>query len=119
LQGRPEKELAYVVGKRLTLMRPDHMVRWPQVVPTVAELKVWFLAAMKLVQPSVPVKADMEAVVNQAVGHLRTLVPPQLYEQLGVVVERFMSSKAEADLKRWSNAVDYTATRAGYLMCND
>ena len=29
LQGRPEKDLAYVVGKRLTLMRPDHFVRWP------------------------------------------------------------------------------------------
>src|SRR4029077_69347 len=36
LQGRPEKELAYVIGKRLTFMRPDHFVRWPHVVPTVA-----------------------------------------------------------------------------------
>ena len=35
LQGRPEKELAYVIGKKLTLMRPDHFVRWPTVVPTV------------------------------------------------------------------------------------
>ena len=51
LQGRPEKELAYVIGKKLTLMRPDHFVRWPTVVPTVAELKVVFLAALKLVQP--------------------------------------------------------------------
>ena len=29
LQGRPEKELAYVIGKKLALMRPDHFVRWP------------------------------------------------------------------------------------------
>ena len=36
LQGRPEKELAYVIGKKLTLMRPDHFVRWPTVVPTLA-----------------------------------------------------------------------------------
>jgi hypothetical protein len=47
------------------------------------------------------------------------MVPPQLHEQLGVVVQQFLATKAEADLKRWSNAVDYTATRAGYLMCND
>ncbi len=56
LQGRPEKELAYVIGKKLTLMRPDHFVRWPTVVPTVAELKVVFLAALKLVQPKFEVK---------------------------------------------------------------
>ena len=39
------------VAKRLTFMRPDHFVRWPHVVPTVAELKIVFLAALKLVQP--------------------------------------------------------------------
>ena len=59
LQGRPEKELAYVIGKRLTFMRPDHFVRWPHVVPTVAELKIVFLAALKLVQPKFEVKADV------------------------------------------------------------
>ena len=53
LQGRPEKELAYVIGKKLTLMRTDHFVRWPTVVPTVAELKVVFLAALKLVAAEV------------------------------------------------------------------
>jgi hypothetical protein len=40
-------------------------------------------------------------------------------EQLVSVVQRFLSTKGEADLNRWSRAVDYTATRAGYLMCND
>jgi hypothetical protein len=119
LQGRPEKELAYVVGKKLALMRSDHFIRWPQVVPTVAELKVWFLAALKLAQPSVPIPKDLDGTVSQALGPLRQLVPPQLLEQLGVVVQQFLSTKADADLKRWSNAVDYTATRAGYLMCND
>ena len=46
-------------------------------------------------------------------------MPPQLLEQLAVVVQRFLETKAEADLHKWSNAVDYTATRAGYLMCGD
>jgi hypothetical protein len=119
LQGRPEKELAYVIGKKLALMRPDHFVRWPHVVPTVAELKFVFLAALKLAQPNVPIKPEMEQGVHQYLELLRKLVPPQLHEQLGVVVQRFLATKAEADLKKWSNAVDYTATRAGYLMCND
>ena len=65
LQGRPEKELAYVIAKRLTFMRPDHFVRWPHVVPTVAELKIVFLAALKLVQPKFEVKADVAQGVAQ------------------------------------------------------
>jgi len=64
LQGKQEKELAYVLGKKLTLMRPDHVVRWPAVVPQVSELKAYFLAALKLVQPNVPIKSDMEQPVR-------------------------------------------------------
>ena len=119
LQGRPEKDLAYTVGKKLTLMRPDHFVRWPHVVPTVGELKVVFLAALKLVQPNLPIKPELQQPVNQYLDLLRKTVPPQLAEQLAVVVQRFLETKAEADLHKWSNAVDYTATRAGYLMCGD
>ena len=51
LQGRPEKELAYIAGKKLTMMRGDHFVRWPHVVPTVSELKIYFLATLKLFAP--------------------------------------------------------------------
>ncbi len=119
LQGRPEKELAYVIGKKLTFMRPDHFVRWPNVVPTVAELKVVFLAALRLVQPNLPVKPDLAQPVGQYYDALRKLMPPQMSEQLGVVVQRFIATKGEADLHKWSNAVDLTATRAGLLVCND
>jgi hypothetical protein len=119
LQGRAEKELAYVIGKKLTLMRPDHFVRWPTVVPTVAELKVVFLAALRLVQPKFEVKADLQQPVGQYLQVLPKLVPPQMLEQLSAVVQRFIAAKGEADISRWSNAVDMTATRAGLLICND
>ena len=88
-------------------MRPDHFVRWPTVVPTLAELKVVFLAALKLVQPKLEVKADLAAAGRASTSSvLRKLVPPQTLEQLGVVVQRFVASKGEADLNKWSNAVD-------------
>jgi golgin subfamily B member 1 len=119
LQGRPEKELAYVIGKKLTFMRPDHFVRWPNVVPTVAELKVVFLAALQLVQPKFEVKADLRQPVGQYLAALQKLIPPQMHEQLGAVVQRFIATKGEADLHKWANAVDLTATRAGLLVCND
>lgn len=119
LQNRPDKELAYILGKKLTLMRPDHFVRWPHVVPTIAELRVAFLAAMKMAVPNVPIKAELEQPVAQYLELLRRLIQPQAVEQLAVVVQKFLASKADADLHRWSNAVDYTSSRAGFLMCND
>ena len=88
-------------------------------VPQVSELKAYFLAAVKLVQPKVPIKADMEQPVAERLELLRRLVPPQNVEQLAEVVRRFIESGAEADLHRWSKAVDYTSSRAGFLMCND
>jgi hypothetical protein len=30
-----------------------------------------------------------------------------------------LESKAEVDLHKWALAVDYTSTRAGFLLCND
>jgi len=119
LQGRPEKELAYVIAKRLTFMRPDHFVRWPHVVPTVAELKIVFLAALKLVQPKFEIKADVAQGVNQYLHHLQRSVAPQQIEQLAAVVQRFVANKGEADIHKWANAVDMTATRMGFLICND
>ena len=40
-------------------------------------------------------------------------------EQLAEVVRLFLESKAEVDLHKWALAVDYTSTRAGFLLCND
>jgi golgin subfamily B member 1 len=108
-----------VIGKRLTFMRPDHFVRWPTVVPTVAELKIVFLAALRLVQPKFEVKADVQQPVGQYLELLKRSVPPQMVEQLGAVVQHFIAAKGEADIHKWSNSVDLTATRAGFLICND
>jgi hypothetical protein len=119
LQGRTDKELVYVIAKRLTFMRPDHFVRWPTVCPTVAELKIVFLAACKLTQPSFEVEADVAQGVAQYVNHLQRSVAPQQRELLAVVVQRFLARKGEPDLHRWANAVDMTATRMGFLICND
>ncbi len=119
LQGKQEKDLAYALGKRLSLLRADHVVRWPRIVPQVSELKAFFLAALKLVQPKVPIKDEMQGPVNQRVALLHQFLPPQQTEQLAEVARRFIESKAEADLHKWAVSVDYTSTRAGFLLCND
>jgi tetratricopeptide (TPR) repeat protein len=119
LQGKQERELAYALGKRMTLMRPDNLVRWPKVVAQVSELKAFFLAALRLVSPSLPVKPELEGPVQERTAILNTYIPPQQREHLAEVVKRFLESGVEADLNKWAVAVDYTATRVGFLMCND
>jgi hypothetical protein len=71
------------------------------------------------VQPQIPIKPELQQAVGQYLALLRQTVQPQTQEILAVVVQRFLSTKAEADLHKWANAVDYTATRAGFLMCGD
>ena len=119
LQGRPDTELAYVIAKRLTFMRPDHFIRWPHVVPTLAELKIVFVAAVKLVQRAFEVPPDDAVPVEQYMLHLGRSMAPQQIEQLSTVVGRFIASKRNADIHRWASGVDMTATRVGFLICND
>ena len=44
---------------------------------------------------------------------------PQIYEQLGALVQRFMQNAPEVDLARWAHAVDATAYRLGFVICGD
>ena len=119
LQGRPEKELAYVVGKKLTLMRPDHFVRWPHVVPTVGELKVVFLAALKLAQPKFRSNPSCRQPVASTCDSFASWCRRSCSSSWGWWCSGSSPPRPRPTSASWSNAVDYTATRAGYLMCND
>src|SRR5204863_328793 len=69
--------------------------------------------------PKFEVKADVAQGVAQYLQHLQRSVAPQQIEQLAAVVQRFVANKGEADIHKWANAVDMTATRMGFLICND
>lgn len=40
-------------------------------------------------------------------------------DSLRLVVQKFVEDGAKADLKRWMQAIDITAARAGLLLCAD
>ena len=48
-------ELAFIVGRTLAAIRPDHLLRWPNFVPTLAELEIAVRAAIRLVDPERPI----------------------------------------------------------------
>ena len=58
---RSDIELAFVAGRTLAALRPDHLLRWPSFVPTLAELEIVVHAAIRLVNPESEVPAEQAA----------------------------------------------------------
>ena len=82
-------ELAFIVGRTLAAVRPDHLLRWPSFVPTLAELEIAVRAAIRLVDPERPIPAELTPEVEQYAGFLSRTMPPQVLEQVSVLVKRF------------------------------
>lgn len=117
LQGRPEKEVAFVAARKLCQVRPQHYLR--MALTTNTELKVAFLSAIALVTPNFPIPGDLVPTVQGYVAEIRPRIPHQVLEQLGMLVAKFMQNAPEVDLARWGHAVDATSYRAGFILCGD
>jgi len=118
LQGRTEKDLAFLLGRKVALLRADHLVRWPTLVEQLAQLKAFVIAAIKRVQPNIPVPADMAQAIPSYMAILERMSGRSL-EHLAAVVHQLMQSGGDLNTNKWVKAVDFTATRAGFLMCSD
>ncbi len=120
LMKRGEKEAAFILGKNLALLRLDHLVLWPHVVPSTAELKVILLAGIRRVHPGADAPADVD---RRALQQYQTLfektVGPQAVEQLAAVIPQLLADGRATDLHLWARMAARTANRAGLLVCGD
>jgi golgin subfamily B member 1 len=125
LEAESDVDLAFSVGKALASIRPDHILRWPSYVPTLAELEVVVRAAIRLVDPERPIPPEITGAVEQYAAFLTKTLPPQVIEQLSVFVRRFAASHGGdtgaigAALPRWARAAYLTTIRAGFLLAGD
>ena len=119
LQGRTEKELAFIAAKQLTYMRPEHYLKIA--LSSNAELRVAFLSALLLVEPRARqmVTAEQMPTVEQYITVLRSKMQPAWLEQLHEVVKRFLRQADRVNLVKWGNAVDATAHRVGFIVSGD
>jgi tetratricopeptide (TPR) repeat protein len=117
LQGKSEREIAFLSARRLTFMRPEYYLK--MLLPTNTELKVVVLTALVMVQPRFPVPPDMVQLVQQYMPEMQKRMPPHMLEQLGAVVNRFIQAAPEINLAKWGHAVEATAHRAGFVVCGD
>ncbi|MBN2528611.1 MAG: tetratricopeptide repeat protein [Deltaproteobacteria bacterium] len=115
LSGYQPNELLFMVTKHLTYYRPEHYIRW--ILPSHSELKMLMLAAIKLGNPSAKIPED--AVLKNWMKQLGSTMSPMEIEGLRKVVNKFLKSGEQADLKKWIRSLELTACRAGFLLCND
>jgi len=117
LTGFSPQELTFIVGKHLAYYRGEHYIK--HLFPTVPELTMLLFAGMRMVQPDTPVPGEMVAQVHAVAVELAKYMQPIHIEGLRLVVRKFMEDGAKANIKRWSQAVELTACRAGLLLCGD
>jgi golgin subfamily B member 1 len=117
LQGRPEKEIAFVAARKLAYMRPEHFLKLA--LPTNTELKTALLSAIALVKPDFPVPPDMRANVEAYRPEMAKRIPPQVFEQLAMVVTKFLQNAPEVNLAKWGHAVEATGQRVGFIISGD
>lgn len=117
LTGFTPQELTFIVGKHLSSYRGEHYIR--NLFPTLNELKVILFAGVKIVIPDFAIPGEMAQAVNATASELVRHMQPVQRESLRVVVQKWMEDGAKADLKRWVQAIEITACRAGLLLCAD
>lgn len=117
LSGVTPQELTFIVGKHLSYYRGEHFIK--TLFPTVTELTVLFFAGIKLAAPEAPTPKDIEKMVVTTAQQLGQFMQPVHLEGLRIVVKKFIAEGAVANLKRWSQAVEISASRAGLLLCGD
>jgi tetratricopeptide (TPR) repeat protein len=117
LQGKSEREVAFLLARKLTFMRPEYYLR--MLLPTNGELKVVVLSAIAMVQPRFPVPPNLAASVQEYLPAMQKRISPHALEQLGAVVHRFVQATPEINLAKWGHAVDAASHRAGVIVCGD
>jgi hypothetical protein len=110
-------ETAFVAAHHVAYYQPGLYLR--RLLPNLTALKTWLFAAIRLVKPRFPITPDIEAPVAEAGRALLRLTQGANIENLTHFVTKLLSSDAALDLKRWVQAVDYSADRAGLAVCHD
>ncbi len=117
LQGLSALERAFVAGRHLAMYRGEHYIK--TLFPTVTELTVLLFAAIKIVAPNTPAPKEYTQQAAATAQGLNKYLQPIQREQLKVIVQRFIKEGARANIKRWAQAVETTAARAGLILAGD
>jgi hypothetical protein len=117
LSGMTAAQLAFACGRHLSWFREEHFVC--TLVPSVGYLESIFYAALLLGAPSLQLADDVrERARVFSLAIVPCLEPPQV-ERLRRLVARFLARGGRTNLKHWVRGAEWTACRAGLLLCGE
>lgn len=117
LSGFQPQELAFICAKHLASYRGESYIK--NLFQTQSELTMMFFAGVMLAAPNTPLPAEIVNNVKVSAQALRQYMQPVEFEQLAAFVKRWMQDGSTANIKRWMQGIEITATRAGLLACGD
>jgi len=117
LQVRSRREILALVAKTATLLRWEHLVLWPTVVPNPVELQVAVLALRRLcgLPPLTPLRRSDARLVARLAESLRRLLTADELDRIASVA----SELDPAGVGPWVRGAVLTAGRAGLMASGD
>ncbi len=117
LRGRSPGELAFMVGRHLAYHLGSH--RLLLYYPSLDDLSVCFLAALRVALKTLPVPAKLRDSVLTLVPRIESKLSETEIKKLQQAVAKLDASGAAADITKWVGGVEHCAVRAGFLLCGD
>jgi len=115
LSGRSEKELAFVMGKVLTLFLPVHVMAG---IYGRTDLKTLFLASLHVANPEAGLADGNEEL--QVLGEeIAENITPENLASLQELLAKTQEPGNQVNLSTWVNNIDLTGNRVGMLLCAD
>jgi tetratricopeptide (TPR) repeat protein len=119
LARQSQRELAFVIGRRLACLRPAYLLLEPHVVGSREELKTIVLAVLKLFQPAARFAEESDPTFQQYLTLFQRSLPPHALEPLSTVVPALLESGSRLDLGAWRRGAERTTHRVGLLLAGD
>ena len=118
-QGKNERELAFIISKRLAWMLPQHYLgscgyptEW---------IKAFFMIALHISDPSLGLDRQIGPNAASLIEALQDAEQrsPGLMLNVQKLAKQFLSSGKNPNLSHWLTCVDHTTSRLGLLLCGD
>lgn len=116
LQGHMEKDLAFMVARELTYMRPEYYLL--KHISSIGELRGLIYGSMRLVNTTLPLPAD-PAVLQQTATQLAPVLPPASKEILISLTQKMAATGYIPNVDGFIQGVEMTSHRAALTLVQD
>jgi tetratricopeptide (TPR) repeat protein len=109
-----ETSMKFRAGRAVARVRPDHILG--SVLPSATALRHAVFGAIAVAEPGADIPPDVETAAAGYAAAIQRYMQPSRLEQLKILAQR--AREHEVDCRAWVQGSAYTATRAGFLLCD-